>query len=404
MPLWKVGLFTVVCVGGVLTIAREEWAATAGTRAQKFSWKALSRYSKRVLGSVDRTIKGLNGALARKETLQVITKLGMGERVILKGEGGTGKTGIVAELAERIGGKRPVFVLDARDVYGCDSFEDIARRLEIGDVGICETIRLWGHKKHAILMVDQCDSIWRSELRYPLLDMLKECAKEPRLGIVLVIRKHEGKGLENLESLGFSTTVVEVQPLSESDTKELLARLGISEPSARLLAICENLLNLSMVADLVAERGTEATRDIDSEMGLWERYRLSLDREEPGRELRQDVLARAVALAANCLKSDRFMCDVGLAPSREDERLLSRGIVVETGVGRMCRFRHEKFRDYLYAWDAVQRGLSYGEVFADLGERTGVVAEWMLRLYGQVQSDAAASFFEQAIVGNAANG
>jgi hypothetical protein len=394
LPLWL--------VAQLATILASNWPSLETWRAHRAARARLTNYSRAVLEEIVHLIPGIAEPIPRQEADKIAKLLKLGQRVLLVGEAGTGKTGILRELASRLP-DRPVILLDARDFADCRSFEDMGRRLSLPAVDIVECVRRWARSRRAVLVLDQCDSIMHTDARNLLLDFVMNCSEESRLGIVLVARPHESKGMTELLKIKSDclTCAVESQPLSTDEASAMLHRIGVKSPPAAVVELARNLLELSMIGDLVETEGLSSLGEIEGELGLWERYRTSLaTRESATRAADETVINRAIDLATECLRHPRATCELSSPLTREDGRLVSRQVLVrDVNVGERYRFRHESFRNYLFAWDAAKRKQwSLADIKNAIGAgQAGVVSDWIVRLYAAMDESLAASFLAEML-------
>jgi len=392
IPVWL-----VVQVGAVLEANRGRVQKLLAHRSAR---RRLRTYSQAVVSQIVHLIPGIPEPIDRTEVDTIAKLLKLRQRVLLVGEAGTGKTGILWALASQLC-DRPLILLDARDFADCKSFEDMGQRLALTGVGIVDCLRRWGRRRRAVLVLDQCDSVMHTAAGNLVLDFVMNCSAEPRLGLVFVTRPHESKGMVDLLKIKSDVLTREVksQPLSANEATRLLECIGVTSPTPEVTELARNLLELSMIGDLVQTNGADSLEGIDGELGLWERYRLSLaGREGATRSPDAAIAERAIGLAAESLKHLRGTCQLTSPRTREDERLLSRQVLVKD-VGERYRFRHERFRDYLFAWDATKRKQwSLADIKDAIGAgQAGVVSDWVVRLYEEMDDGLAASFLAEML-------
>jgi len=90
---------------------------------------------------------------------------------------------------------------------------------------------------------------------------------------------HEVRLLERLITTGFAELTS--YPLSEKRVAEVLDQLGIPQPSADLIALGRNLLNLELIGTIKQKQPDFDFFALMDEVDLWERYiQVLLEREE----------------------------------------------------------------------------------------------------------------------------
>jgi hypothetical protein len=119
------------------------------------------------------------------------------------------------------------------------------------------------------------------------------------------------------------------------------------------------------------------------EVGLWDHYLQALMEQEDigyGPNKAGLIVAEAVKLARDGLNSENRTFCLNNPPNSQQRRLISWGIIVCDG--RVCHFHHEKFQDFLYAWDATQRNAMPSIVLEEIDEyKTRNVLLWMEKIY-----------------------
>ena len=136
------------------------------------------------------------------------------------------------------------------------------------------------------------------------------------------------------------------------------------------------------------------------EVDLWEQYRqIWLEREAviSNKGDAEQMWAEAIRLARIGLNSEDRSFAFDYPDSRQQQRLVS-GNIVANIEGRLHRFRHEKLQDFLYAWDATQRGMMPSAVMTEIKPyRTRNILDWMAEIYRRAGSRLFEPFLREAL-------
>ncbi len=360
---------------------------------------SFSRTTNSILLQVKSVLPGMQAPLDRTELARIETALNQGVGVILTGEAGSGKTGIAAMLAKSgAASGKTVLMLDARKFSHVASTGDIRSVLDLEQSLELELRFLCAHVPCRFIL-DQLDSLAGEQSGIVMRDLAQSLRNIPGLDLVVVCRKREGYEnhlLDPLTACGFEELAS--FPLSLERAVELLNGIGLPGPSPALSEMCRNLLNLELVATLRSEAPSIQFDDIADELSLWTRFRERLvTRENPrSPEDGERILAEAVRCSRQALLNPQRTFDLGLPPSIEQRRLISSNLIVEE-TSRIGRFRHEKFQDYLYAWDATERRLMPAAIAAEIPDyRLPAILPWVTAIYRHSWPDGLAAFLAEA--------
>lgn len=367
----------------------------------------LSNRSSRVVPGEDQyRLPGIDKHIDQPVTSAIQDSIAERENVILTGPAGVGKSGILAELYHTWDEEQPIYFLDAREFGSIDSRRDIESELGLRNSITDVFSRIAENTADCVLVVDQLDNV-RTERGVPNIfeNLLLDLADIDSLTVVCACRdwdlnQHEYQGLQNADD--FSRT--EVEPLTDEQIEQTLAELGIegATQNEALIELCQSLLNLSLLADVVAHDVDMDASTITEKITLWEEYRESLNK--GGRKARGKIprdwdespVDRAVQHARSSLKDSTttFRIDESVPG---DQRLLSRN-TIERDWRERCRFRHDQLQSYFYARDAAIDNLDIQVVLDDgLDELVAAdVFEWMLQFYLERPSRSA-SFIRDAL-------
>jgi hypothetical protein len=331
-------------------------------------------------------LRGIPGAIPREETLRVLSQLNSGAPVLLTGDAGSGKSGIGIELtalAERQG----IFCVlcDATKMVHYQDLPDLRRFFDL-DESIFDIIVRISQTQGVLLVVDQLEVVSRPGAPDAVLRLLTHCAAMGSMFVVAISRSNttpEEVALKPLRDASFRPLIC--GPLPRSTVMRTFADAGISKYSEDTVEHCRNILNLDIVCETARANNVGDVTGLQGEEALWRRYREGLhDREEanmPGSA--GPFFHRAVELATISLRSADEAVAIQSHPSLIDQRLESSGVIAHLDrESRAYQFRHDRLRDYLYAWHACDQKMDYRQVREMIGDLhiKGVVG-WMDQIY-----------------------
>ena len=363
-------------------------------------WSKLTDYSQKVSSGACRKIPGIDKPIELSEIADVFRLLQQRQHVVVTGDAGVGKTGIVVDISQRINTVYFIFI-DSRDLCNCKSLEDINETLGLTECGLLHAIQSKAKKKCIVVVMDQCDSIWRIAGQDIILRLLRNLADVENLGIIVICRTEESRGLKDLITGKQSKDVgeVHVEILNKNLAKEKLELLGIHNPSDELIEMAKNLFNLSLIGEIAVRPDDSSLNDVTSLWDFWEKYRGTLESEMHSNDSNYRVTACAAELARTCLINPNGTCEISSDRSEEEQVLISRNVLVQDHtLTQRYRFKHEKLRDYMYSFDAVHRkNIDLTEIQNELGEQAGLVAPVVMALYLKIDGEKAAEFMSEAL-------
>ncbi|GGM52152.1 AAA family ATPase [Haloarcula argentinensis] len=352
---------------------------------------ALARWSDRMApAETAYHIPEINYHVSVSDVATVESELAGGGNVLLTGPAGVGKTGMLAQQYATLADEHPAYFIDAREFGQFGSISDIKAEL-----GITNSLRdlfqeVADRNDRCIVVVDQLDNIRTATAATVFQNLLLDLSQTEGVSILCACRSWD---LEQPEYQRLSEapqfTQIELEPLDEAKVSELLSELGIgpTEQTPALIELCQRLLNLSLLADVVTTDVTLDPGSITSETALWDAYRESLETEGSGPagtipiDWENSPVNRCVHHARSSLRDRTTTFEID---NRDlgDERLRSRGTIVKDW-RRRFRFKHDQLQSYFYAWDAVCGDFSVDDVLNDgIDERIAAdVFDWMFRLY-----------------------
>ncbi len=331
---------------------------------------AFAAFTRSSLRGVSHEVARL-GHLPRTEAQLLSNAVDDQGAVLLVGEGGSGKSALLAGLArtaQETG--HCVLALRASSFGPTDGTQAVHDRLATRD-SVLVAIRRVAEVLPVLIIVDQLDNAYGTPLFDALLGLVGSAREMERVSVAVGCRSWQAEKQPELGRLGLPR--VDSRPLTSAHAQMLLGTLGVRERSPTLIELSTNLLNLSLIAEL-AEVG-EDVATVSGATDLWHRYRSSVESREGNAALEAGVQLARDGLASGT----RELQTPGDEPV---QRLLGRGVLVKAR-GELVRFRHEEIEDYLYAWDAaLRRQLDGGAVRSEIGVRLSRRAlRWMFVMY-----------------------
>lgn len=355
----------------------------------------LSGIKASVSEETDRTLKRalpytklplLGRQIDRPEVALVTNVLTQRMGALIVGKAGSGKSGIASlTCLELLGKGISTLYLDARRVAHISSRAELGKYLGLTG-SVLSAVQRLGRADGCAVIVDQLDSIGALPATRVLGEWLADIVEDHGVYAIGVCRDwdlDERVELSDLRNERFVRVVSE--PLTVDATSALLHQANISNPTVHLLELSRNLLNLAIVLDVVASDPKADFSSINNQLSLWDKYRKSIElREGTSPAQGRATVAAAVDLARQALQARTRIFPLGLPPSPEEERLVSRGVLI-ADEGQRFRFRHEQVHDYFYAWDAAERrALMPKQVLTEVGEASArSILPTMIQIYHQ---------------------
>jgi hypothetical protein len=286
--------------------------------------------------------------LARHEHLAALRDaLDGGRFVLIRGDAGVGKSGVLRQFAERNAEDAPVLVLTPGHIAP-NGFLAHCRRL--GYPGTADDLlsRL-AATGSATIFVDNLDRFTEEE-RVTIKDVLRISSRLPGITVVATARASSGKPdddwlpEEAVAALGGETTVL-IRDLSENDLEEIRA----AEPRLRPILtdthpakpVARNLFRLSRIARLPTGANIPTT-ELAMATYWWE----SADGPDAGRRERQRVLRKV----ADAVLMGQDVVDVADQDASAVDALVRTETLLDRGADRVT-LRHDVLRE----WAAANR-------------------------------------------------
>jgi hypothetical protein len=355
----------------------------------------FSRPTSRYLEQIRITIPGMDSPLSRNEVETIEDQLSLGRHVVVTGEAGTGKSVIAALLARNAkeAGKI-VFFIDARRVGNLQTEGELRSFFDLkGPVhlAISRISRYIGCR----FIIDQLDNIAGSESATLIIDLIEECSQNSsNLEMVVVCRnkeQHERELLTSLISIGFIELIC--REINGEEVECVLKKIGIGNYSPEVIELGRNLLNLELMGQIHIQQPGFDFSTLTDEVYLWEEY-INSWRAREGR-VGEEMLSEATNLARLGLNHPDGMFTTTFPAPQAIMRLESWGIIALVE-GRVYRFRHEKFQDFIYARDAADRRLMPRDILEEILEyKSRNVFGWVLSIHAHRQSPIRLKFLQE---------
>jgi hypothetical protein len=347
----------------------------------------FSEETDQALDRIQTTIGGI-GHIDRPEIDRISDQLERGYNVPVTGEGGVGKSGVLAGVTEKW--EDDVLFIDASRYSTIRNDAEISTALGFDD-GVERPIKQLSVSNHVLIIVDQLDDIDR-EAGNIYRDFLLEVAELENIAVAFACRDHdldarpEYEPLANAESFSNRETIGLLRP---ADVEEHIRKLIDDDPSDDLLQLGRKIENLDIISQL-ARDGVNFS-GITGDVSLWDKFREQLGREnhpDDGTRSGDVIIERLTTYATEAIEdqSDGLnIFSVGTGQDWIDRRLINKGVIevaTDCPGHQKYRFRHLDFQRYLYAWNAFQENRTIQEVTSQLDERLGKdVFRFMLVLY-----------------------
>ncbi len=310
--------------------------------------------------------------------------------LVLHGEAGTGKSGIALRLGCALSNAgMPVLFLKATDFPSDQDPVTIIQNRMALSMPVMEAFARLSKERSFSVIVDQLDTVAGTDLGKNFSSFIKTLAGIQGIKVLAVTRSFELANDPDISKLEFLK--IESGSLSNEQALDYLTRIGLAAPSQVILTLGSNLLNLSLISDVVVLTPDQAPVFID-EVALWKQYFVSIQQRE-GDESAEFVLRLARQTAA---KGERHF-SVEFPDARTRRKLLSRGILANSP-GRRYTFRHEQLQDFLCAYALLPEHPTLIQLLSEFeGNLPKGVISWLHRLYHAERSDLEPAFIDDVL-------
>ncbi len=313
--------------------------------------------------------------------------------IVLHGEAGSGKSGIALRLAQDLANNGiPVLFIKATDIpISQDAVIYIQNRMSLSSP-LMDSIAKLGKERSYAIIIDQLDSIAGSDLCKSLVGFLKAIVVLPNAKILAISRTYELQHDPDISSLNFQE--IESGKLTPEQATLYLSQIGITSPTQMLIEMSCNLLNLSLIAEVV-NNSNNRILSFTNDVNLWERYYFTIQQRE-GEEIAKYVLM----LAREVTSRGEQTFSISFPKSEYQRKLLSRNILIDSP-GRRYAFRHEQLQNFLCAYSLLPEKINFAMIFSEFGQNTskGVIS-WLQKLYHTEFPDLEAKFIEDVLAAN----
>lgn len=335
--------------------------------------------------------------LERHEQEEIRDKLSESSNVLVHGEAGVGKSGVVAQTANQLREEeKTVYYLDAREFSSINTAGDLEADLGLSNrfESVLQTVA--ENTTGCILIIDQLDNVRGTNAGNVFQNLILDCTRMRNVNLLSVCRDWE-LGQEEYAQINENESIekVEVGNLNEDEIVGVLKNLGVTEEDTtnEIIDLGENLLNLSLLSSVVGQsENGNPLENVKSEVSLWEEYIESLRREattgdRSGDLTPDEVIDRAISHSRSSLReaTSTFSTDRG---NTADDRLRSRGVIDKVRK-RKHRFHHEQLQTFFYAWDANEQEKFATDILNDgIDDRVAAdVLVWLAKLYSESESE-----------------
>ena len=325
----------------------------------------------------------------RRECMDALEKSIEEDNLLITGEPGSGKTGILTSIAQKkLQDRDPLVFLPVSEYTGIRTPHDLQQELHLKHP-LIDVLTKWPGSAKGYLIIDALDASRGGEalniFKGLIKDVMNSCAG--RWIVIVSIQSfyiQHGKELRNLfsgeppipENVETNLDAVQHFRLPLLSCKELISLINTSpelkgiipSDSSKTPSFLKNIFNLSLAARLIAEKGPiNGMQKISSQSELLVRY-------ENERALDCFEMSDAVCKVIACMIEKRRMTIRKVDAARDNPKadaLLSSGIMRETGIDHITfahniLFDHAVGRFYL-DWDDLGRFMAQIKDSSGLG-------------------------------------
>jgi hypothetical protein len=308
--------------------------------------------------------------ILREEVETVLDTLTLADRtrgVLLTGEAGVGKSGVILQVVESLqeqGLPLITFRVDRLEPTVLPS--DVGQQLGLRD-SPANVLAAIAQGRDCVLVIDQLDATSLASGRHPqffdcVAEILQQAQAHPRMRLLLACRKFDIDNDARLRRLSGETGIVETVPvnrLSHTTVREVVADLGLDADrlDSKQLDLLSIPLHLSLLSEVAALTSIDVL-DFQTAKDLYDRfwgYKQDVIRMRIGRSIQWtrvvdalcDYMSNRRILSAPANTIDDYDHD---AQAMASEHVLIRD-------GQRYSFFHEGFFDYAFARRFAARGL-----------------------------------------------
>ncbi|MBL8078253.1 MAG: DUF4062 domain-containing protein [Anaerolineales bacterium] len=358
------------------------------------------RITSRNLRKIQTKIPGLKEPLVRSEAILVEGQLLKGQHVVLTGEAGTGKSGIAARIAQNaMETGKATLLIDARDISTSQTEKDLREYLDLTD-SFVSTIEQICDVNECRIILDQLDNVAGLRSAKIVVELIQELVQGINgLELMAVCRNkelHERDLLNGLLSNGLAEVIC--NEITQDQVANVLGLIDVKDYSPEVLSFGKNLLNLELIGQIHSQQPDFDFSTLTDVVYLWEKY-IDTWYVREGRDAGEEMFKYAANLSRLGLNHPDGIIEREMPAPAALQRLVSWGIITFVE-GRMYRFRHEKFQDYIYARDAADRLLLPQSILNEIPDhKSRNVFWWVESIYASRSSSMRLRFFEEVFNG-----
>ncbi len=207
---------------------------------------------------------------------------------------------------------------------------------------------------------------------------------------------HERDLLNGLLSNGLAEVIC--NEITQDQVANVLGSIGVKDYSSEVLSFGKNLLNLELIGQIHGQQPDFDFSTLTDVVYLWDKY-IDIWNIREGRDAGEEMFKYAANLSKLGLNHPDGIIEREMPAPSALQRLVSWGIITLVD-GRMYRFRHEKFQDYIYARDAADRLLLPQSILNEIPDhKSRNVFWWVESIYASRSSSMRLRFFEEVFNG-----
>lgn len=311
----------------------------------------------------------LRGAVLKRNVTDDLLKIGRNgssKVLLVHGEGGCGKTGVIFEMIERVrADNEPYLVISLnqdtlRSQIASNDLEERMLALPV------ESLSAVAGNRIALLFIDQLDAVrWTAhhsaDALHRVRDLVRRLDRHPNIRLVIACRSFDAQDDDRIRTLfemvDKSTVGLErreVPPLSSNERDRVLTDLGVvtaslSDRQRDLLCNPQRLWLLSKLVDEQLAPSFNSSADLNGSFWRWIRAKQLAphERQELDTQLLPDLLKHDSSSSGARVPQILVDRHPGLIA-----KLYSVGVLLRAG--RQTRFSHQSHYDYLAAARMVE--------------------------------------------------
>jgi hypothetical protein len=298
--------------------------------------------------------------------LDMLTSPGRTRGVLLTGEAGVGKSGVILQAVESLQEQGLTLITFRIDRLGPAVLpSDVGRQLGLPD-SPANVLAAVAQGRDCVLVIDQLDATSLASGRHPqffdcVSEILQQAQAHPRMRLLLACRKFDVDNDARLRRLSGETGIVETVPvnrLSHTTVREVVADLGLDAGrlDSKQLDLLSIPLHLSLLAE-IAESTSIDVLDFQTAKDLYDRFW----------DYKQDVIRMRIGRSIQWTRVVDALCDymsdrqILSAPANtvddynhDAQAMASEHVLISDG--QRYSFFHEGFFDYAIARRFAARG------------------------------------------------